>query len=1611
MAFPPYTLVSFSIQAQRPAIRAVATSIHTRSRQAAPSVSLAARTAAPTVGLGASSFAGTPLFFTDVPAAVDVLGNVDVAGGKQPPRCIAGKRKSAGTSARREVHGFSRKTSAGAGNPPESGPEKLKPPEKAPGEKKCGGGRVRADLGLRALADEWRPLLSSTKDLKNDAQAGLITACVSVPLSLAIAVGSGLPPEVGLVTAVVGSFVAAAAGGTPLAVSGPAAAIVATCAACAAEFGPAGVALVAAACGLLQVLSGALSLGAAARRVPVPVVAGFTSGIGLTVLLQQLPAALSLPRPPGSHPPEVLAHLLANLPAADPASLALASATLALIFALPRLELPVLSRLPSTLVAVAAASAAASALALDVPRLGAIPSSLPAPGLPDISFLAPSDLPALAGYALAIFGIASVESLLSSAAVDKLSRGRSRRHDPDQELIGQGLANAAAALFGGMPVSSVVVRSSLNIQSGAVTRRAGVLQSAALLAAVCALGPAMAEIPVPVLAGVLLSVALRMLSPHEIREIWRAHRPEALPWLLTAALVAGADVIVGVAAGVAAAVALAAAGGRGAPLAVETRLGVEFASLFPAPAAAGTPLPTTTNSAASVREAVAAARGPEAEGEGEGGRATPGPGTPALKPADLCDVVRLEGAATFASGRPWRACSRSSPPPSGARRRGRRRRRAASSRPALFDLSALAALDITGAELIIDAVGTLIEQGKPAPTRSRECSSTPPSSSSSRASAPAAAAAAAALCERYNGAESSIEELCDLVNKAFCREIELVQKHGGEIVSFLGGARAPLSLLPPAPAIRRRLTRTGGGRPLGAAAAEMARRAAQAVSCAIEVQELFSALRLGEGMGLRLRIAIAAGPYREYFCGIGERGVQEAAGGGGEAAAAQRRAAWAGAGRGGAGGRSERGRWTGRETSPASSSTSRARSSGADGVLHHERGDPGGGGGAGAIAPGQVAVCDSVFAFLPRAALAAGGAPSPSSPPPPTRPPPPPTRRTPGPPVPVPRRHLLRRRGPLAAAGGSLRGGDVTTGLAASLAAGAGAGGAGRGGGGDGSMPVRVASFRDLAGAASAGRGGGGRRRQQARRLDLRLDLRQRRAPRRRGSLGAPPAKRGARTLSLPLGGGAEARRGSNASLFGLDSAASEKGAVVLDAAARAAFETYVAVMGWRPADASRGGAVAPLRPHQHQPHRRPFNIETPAPSPVPFDDEARRRWWRDGGGAAGALLLYVPYAVRARVEQLERHGAAIDIARYISEFRAVSVMFVSLAALDTAFGVVQHTVQTLQAVLYAHQGSLRQVVLDDKGLVLIGVFGLWPVAHEDDPVRCTACALDVAEAMRSQRLKSSIGVSTGLVYSTFVGSPTRCEYSVFGTVVNKAARLMAMADGGILADEATAAAAAQRVLMVPAGEAVLKGIPEPVKLFQPRACGRPRGGAARTPMGATRRSAAASPAAAPPVWPSPMLAGLSGKPPPPASPAPLGGAGGGSNKKAERSRPRSAGADGGARRRAAAPRLMGGGRGWEDGAASARSGRSVGSHVSVAGGGGAHSSLVLLEGESGMGKSALLRDFRSAAKQRGAAVAASVSRSHHRRQPFNGTSPPSLGNLAIAALAAPPRPRPRSSP
>lgn len=405
----------------------------------------------------------------------------------------------------------------------------------------------RLDLGIRSLLPEWARM-GKPAGLREDLLAGLAVACISVPLSLAIALASGVPPAAGLVAAIVGSIAAALAGGTPLAVSGPAAAMAVLVAATVQAFGLGGLLLVGFGCGLLQLATGILGYGRLARFVPLPVVAGFTAGIGAIIFIGQLPRVLGLPPPDQAHVVEVVKHLGAFLGQTRPAALALAAGTLAVTLVLPRLA----PRLPAPLAAVLLPSLAAALLGLDVERIGAIPDALPRPVLPGLPAGAVGPL---LWTTLIVFALASLETLLSASAVDKLAKGQ--RHDPDQELIGQGCGNLLSALFGGIPITGVIVRSALNVQAGARTRRAAIVHGLAVLATVYLLAPWMARIPVAVLAGILLSVALRMLHPREFLALWRSSRSDAFTYLVTFAVIVGVDLVAGVQAGIVAALAIA----------------------------------------------------------------------------------------------------------------------------------------------------------------------------------------------------------------------------------------------------------------------------------------------------------------------------------------------------------------------------------------------------------------------------------------------------------------------------------------------------------------------------------------------------------------------------------------------------------------------------------------------------------------------------------------------------------------------------------------------------------------------------------------------------------------------------------------------------------------------------------------------------------------------------------------------------------------------------------------------------------------------------------------------------------------------------------------------
>ena len=408
-------------------------------------------------------------------------------------------------------------------------------------------GEIRWDLGARRLRKQWAAVFS-TRYLREDATSALSVALLAIPLSLAIALASGVPPGIALVSAVVAGMIAATFGGTPLAVTGPAAAMAVLVGSVVEEHGLGGLLVVTLGAGLLQVLAGVLGFGRFARLVPAPVIEGFTAGIGAIILVGQLPRALGLAPPPESHVVDVITHIGELLHETNLVALGVALASLAICLFAGRIH----PRMPGPLLAVVLPTVVVSLAGFSLDSIGTIPSGFPAPSLP-------SGLDKLGSYLspiLMVFALASLESLLSSAAVDKLARGE--RHDPDQEFVGQGLANVGSALFGGMPTTSVIARSTLNVAAGGKTRRAAFLHSVFVLVLVLGATQWLALIPVAALAGVLMSIAFRMLHPHSLIALYKSSRADAAVFMVTFVLMVALDLIQGVQWGLGAAFVVAA---------------------------------------------------------------------------------------------------------------------------------------------------------------------------------------------------------------------------------------------------------------------------------------------------------------------------------------------------------------------------------------------------------------------------------------------------------------------------------------------------------------------------------------------------------------------------------------------------------------------------------------------------------------------------------------------------------------------------------------------------------------------------------------------------------------------------------------------------------------------------------------------------------------------------------------------------------------------------------------------------------------------------------------------------------------------------------------------
>lgn len=349
--------------------------------------------------------------------------------------------------------------------------------------------------------------------LRRDLPASIVVFLVAVPLSLGIALASGAPVIAGLIGAVVGGVVTGLLAGSPLQVSGPAAGLTVVVYGLVQQLGWETVCLATACAGLVQLLLGYLKVARGTLVIAPSVVHGMLAGIGISIALAQLHVLLG--GSPASSPIANLLALPARIGAFSPSAAILGGVTIAVLVFWKKLPWAGLRAVPAPLVAVVVGTVVSLVAKMDVPRVD----------LPETLAFTRLKLPAeWGGFIVAVLTlaiIASIESLLCAVATDKLHSGA--RSDLDKELTAQGAGNLASGLLGGLPITGVIVRSSANINAGAVSRWSAVFHGLWILLCVLFLGAMIESIPLAVLAGLLVHVGVNLVNLHHIRELTVHH--------------------------------------------------------------------------------------------------------------------------------------------------------------------------------------------------------------------------------------------------------------------------------------------------------------------------------------------------------------------------------------------------------------------------------------------------------------------------------------------------------------------------------------------------------------------------------------------------------------------------------------------------------------------------------------------------------------------------------------------------------------------------------------------------------------------------------------------------------------------------------------------------------------------------------------------------------------------------------------------------------------------------------------------------------------------------------------------------------------------------------
>jgi sulfate permease, SulP family len=384
----------------------------------------------------------------------------------------------------------------------------------------------------------------TTRMFVGDLLAGITVGLVALPLAMAFAIASGVPPQDGLYCAIVAGFTISALGGSSTQIGGPTGAFVVVVFGIVAKHGVDGLFMCTLLAGILLLILGGTGLGTAVKFIPRPVVVGFTNGIAVIIASTQIKDffGLKIDKVPGEFLSRILT-LAHNFSSLSPLETTLGVSALVLIV----LFMFFVKRIPGYIVALFVGTATVVLFKLPVPtigtRFGGIPSGLPTLHVPSFRW---DLIRPLVSPAITVAMLGAIESLMSAVVSDRMSGGK---HNPNVELVGQGVANILSPLFGGLPATGAIARTATNIRAGAKTPVAGMIHALTLLAIVVFAAPLARFIPLSVLAAILLVVAYNMGEWQEIPELLKQSKFEIAAWLVTFLLTVFADLTVAVEAG------------------------------------------------------------------------------------------------------------------------------------------------------------------------------------------------------------------------------------------------------------------------------------------------------------------------------------------------------------------------------------------------------------------------------------------------------------------------------------------------------------------------------------------------------------------------------------------------------------------------------------------------------------------------------------------------------------------------------------------------------------------------------------------------------------------------------------------------------------------------------------------------------------------------------------------------------------------------------------------------------------------------------------------------------------------------------------------------------